>query len=134
MLVCVGTDDDIWVHRSKHSLFTPTAKFLCVFWIIVTTFGDVLGNEYISSKSVKNYSVFDNIKTEVNFTFWNSNFRKGRLSYTEWEKGGVGSHRTCGHFFWLIARILTIFDKKYRILTRRDKRESYLIVLQQNNV
>ena len=36
--------------------------------------------------------------------------------------------------FWLIARILTIFDKKYRILTRRDKRESYLIVLQQNNV
>ena len=36
--------------------------------------------------------------------------------------------------FWLIARILTIFNKKYRILTRRDKRESYLIVLQQNNV
>ena len=36
--------------------------------------------------------------------------------------------------FWLIARILTIFDQKYRILTRRDKRESYLIVLQQNNV
>ena len=30
-------------------------------------------------------------------------------------------------FFWLIARILTIVDKKYRILTRRDKRESYLI-------
>ena len=28
----------------------------------------------------------------------------------------------------------TIFDKKYRILMRRDKRESYLIVLQQNNV
>ena len=37
-------------------------------------------------------------------------------------------------FFWLIAHILTIFDKKYRILTRRDKKESYLIVLQQNNV
>jgi len=36
--------------------------------------------------------------------------------------------------FWLIARILTIFDKKYRNLTRRYKRESYLIVLQQNNV
>ena len=36
--------------------------------------------------------------------------------------------------FLLIARILTIFGKKYRILTRRDKRESYLIVLQQNNV
>ena len=36
--------------------------------------------------------------------------------------------------FWLIARILTIFGKKYRILTHRDKRESYLIVLQQNNV
>ena len=37
-------------------------------------------------------------------------------------------------FFWLLARILTIFDKKYRILTCRDKRESYLNVLQQNNV
>ena len=33
-----------------------------------------------------------------------------------------------------LARILTIFDKKYRSLTRRVKRESYLIVLQQNNV
>ena len=49
-------------------------------------------------------------------------------------KCGVGSHRTCSHFFWLIARNLTIFDKKYRILTRHDKRESYFIVLQQNNV
>ena len=49
-------------------------------------------------------------------------------------KCGVGSHCTCSHFFWLIAHILTILDKKYRILTRRDKRESYLIVLQQNNV
>ena len=37
-------------------------------------------------------------------------------------------------FFQLLARILTIFDKKYCVLTRRDKRESYLIVLQQNNV
>ena len=36
--------------------------------------------------------------------------------------------------FFGSERILTIFDKKYRILTRRDKRESYLIVLQQNNV
>ena len=32
--------------------------------------------------------------------------------------------------FWLLARILTIFNKKYSILTCRDKRESYLIVLQ----
>ena len=47
---------------------------------------------------------------------------------------GVGSQRTCSHFFWLIAHILTIFDKKYRTLTCCDKRESYLIVLQQNNV
>ena len=37
-------------------------------------------------------------------------------------------------FFRLLARILTIFDKKYRILTYRDKRESYSIALQQNNV
>ena len=36
--------------------------------------------------------------------------------------------------FQLLARILTIFDKKYRILMCRDKRESYFIVLQQNNV
>ena len=49
-------------------------------------------------------------------------------------KCGVGSQRTCSHFFRLLAHILTIFDKKYRILTRRDKRESNLIVLQQNNV
>ena len=49
-------------------------------------------------------------------------------------KCGVGSQRTLSHFFHLLARILTIFDKKYRILTRHDKRESYLIVLQQNNV
>ena len=40
-------------------------------------------------------------------------------------KCGVGSHRTCSHFFWLIARILTIFNKKYCILTHRDKRESF---------
>ena len=36
-------------------------------------------------------------------------------------KCGVGSQRTCSHFFWLLARISTIFDKKYRILTCRDK-------------
>ena len=39
VLVCVGTDDDIWVHRSNHSLSSPTAEFLCVFGMIVTTFG-----------------------------------------------------------------------------------------------
>ena len=43
-------------------------------------------------------------------------------------KCGVGSQRTCSDFFPLLARILTI-DKKYRILTCRDKRESHLIVL-----
>ena len=37
-------------------------------------------------------------------------------------------------FFQLLARILTIFDKQYQILTCRDKRGPYLIVLQQNNV
>ena len=55
-------------------------------------------------------------------------------SYQSGTKCGVGSHRTCSHFFCLIAHILTIFDKKYRIWTCCDKRESYLIVLQQNNV
>ena len=54
--------------------------------------------------------------------------------YQSGRKCGVCSQRTCSHFFWLLVRILTIFDEKYRILTRRDKRESCLIVLQQNNV
>ena len=56
------------------------------------------------------------------------------LQQPEWDKvwSRLSSHLQ--PFFWLIAHILTIFDKKYRILTRRDKRESYLIVLQQNNV
>ena len=39
-----------------------------------------------------------------------------------------------GHWWKKLANILTIFDNKYHILTRRDKRKSYLIVLQQNNV
>ena len=50
---------------------------------------------------------------------------------SEWDK--VWS-RLLSHlqpFFWLIARIFTIFDKKYSILTRRNKREPCLIVLQQ---
>ena len=50
---------------------------------------------------------------------------------TEWEK--VWS-RLSAPFFRLFAHSLTILDKKYRILTCRDKKESYLIVLQQNNV
>ena len=37
------------------------------------------------------------------------------ISYQSGTKCGVGSHRTCSHFSWLIARILTIFDKKYHI-------------------
>ena len=53
------------------------------------------------------------------------------IMYQSGTKCGVGSHRTWSHFFRLIASILTIFDKKYRILTRRNKRESNLIVLQQ---
>ena len=62
---------------------------------------------------------------------------RGWLGHSVQQSGrkcGVGSQHTCSHFFRLLARILTIFDKKYRILTCRDKRESYLIVLQQYNV
>ena len=33
-------------------------------------------------------------------------------------------------FFQLLARILTVFDKKYLILMCGEKRESYLIVFQ----
>ena len=44
-------------------------------------------------------------------------------------KCGVGSQRTCSHFIRLLACILTILYKKYRILTCRNKRESYLVLL-----
>ena len=42
-------------------------------------------------------------------------------SYAEWDKvwSWLSSHLQ--PFFWLIACILTIFDKKYLILTRRNK-------------
>ena len=53
---------------------------------------------------------------------------------SEWEKVWSRLSAHLQPFFWLIARILTIFDKKYPILTCCDKRESYLIILQQNNV
>ena len=53
---------------------------------------------------------------------------------TEWEKLWSQLSAHLQPFFWLLARILTIVDKKYRTLTGRDKRESYLFVLQQNNV
>ena len=56
------------------------------------------------------------------------------ILYAEWEKVWSRLRRTCSHFFRLLARILTIFDKEYRILTCCDKRESYLIVLQQNKI
>ena len=52
-------------------------------------------------------------------------------STPEWDKvwSRLSSHLQ--PFFWLIiARIFTIFDKKYRILTHRDKRESYLTTKQ----
>ena len=54
--------------------------------------------------------------------------------WAEWDKVCSRLSLHLQPFFWLLVRILTIFDKKYRIFTRRDKRESNLIVLQQNNV
>ena len=50
-----------------------------------------------------------------------------------WLKCRVSSQRNLCHFLRLIARILTFHDKKYHILNFRDKTESYLTVLQQNN-
>ena len=38
-------------------------------------------------------------------------------------KCGVGSHRTCSHFFWLIVHILTILDKNtvfWRVATKES--------------
>ena len=63
-----------------------------------------------------------------------SAYREVNSNMTEWDKVWSRLSLHLQPFFWLIVRILTIFDKKYHILTRRDKRESYLIVLQQNNV
>ena len=56
------------------------------------------------------------------------------LLATEWEKVWSRLSAHLQPLFRLSARILTIFDRKYCILMCRDKRESYLIVLQQNNV
>ena len=52
----------------------------------------------------------------------------------EWEKvwSRLSSHLQ--PFSLVLARILTVFNKKRRFLMCPDKRESYLIVLQQNNV
>ena len=52
----------------------------------------------------------------------------------EWEKLWSRLPAHLQPFFRFLAHILTIFDKKYRILTCRDKREFFLIVLKQNNV
>ena len=54
------------------------------------------------------------------------------LYAAEWEKVWLSAHME--PFFLALSAYLTVFDKKYHILTCRDKRESYLIVLQQNNV
>ena len=47
----------------------------------------------------------------------------------EWEKVWSRLSAHLQPFFRLLARILTIFDKKYHILTCCDKRESYLVLL-----
>ena len=52
------------------------------------------------------------------------------MQVTEWEKVWSRLSAHLQPFFRLLARILTIFDKKYYILTCRDKRESYLVLLQ----
>ena len=54
------------------------------------------------------------------------------LYAAEWEKVWLSAHME--PFFLALSAYLTVFDKKYHILTCRDKRESDLIVLQQNNV
>ena len=56
--------------------------------------------------------------------------------FPEWEKvwSRLSAHLQQLFLALLRARILTIFDKKYCILTFPHKRESYLIVLQQHNV
>ena len=75
------------------------------------------------------------LKMPVHFTFNTTKMLFPRdYSETEWEKVWSRLSAYLQPFFQLLARILTIFDKKYRILTCRGKRESYLIVLQQNNV
>ena len=53
---------------------------------------------------------------------------------TRVEQRVESAQHTFSHFFRLLARISAISDKKYHILTCRAKRESCLIILQQNNV
>ena len=47
----------------------------------------------------------------------------------QWEKVWRRLSAHLQPFFRLLVRMFTIFDKKYRILTCRDKRESYLVLL-----
>ena len=53
---------------------------------------------------------------------------------TEWEKVWSRLSAHLQPFFSALSTYFNIFWQKYHILTCRDKRESYLIVLQQNNV
>ena len=54
--------------------------------------------------------------------------------HPEWDKvwSRLSSHLQ--PFLSALCAYFKIFRQKYRILTYRDKRESYFIVLQQNNV
>ena len=52
----------------------------------------------------------------------------------EWDKVWSRLSAHFQPFLQLLAGILTILDKKYCTLMWRDKREPYLIVLQQNKV
>ena len=70
------------------------------------------------------------LKMPVHFTFNTTKMLFHRdYSETEWEKVWSRLSAHLQPFFWLLARNLTIFDKKYRILTCRDKSECYIVLL-----
>ena len=80
------------------------------------------------TESMVDVEVVDNIKEMDEIMRRRSSHLELYHWTPEWEK--VWSWLSA-HFFLLLACILTIFYKKYHILTCRNKRDSYLIVLKQ---
>ena len=96
--------------------------------------GAKISVEFIKRIAFSTLLTFDTLVTEMELIAMLSCQGIVLCIATEWEKVWSRLSAHLQAFFWLLARILTIFDKRYRILKCRDKRESYLIVLQQNNV
>ena len=80
---------------------------------------DVVNISGGSSSMVSPY-LWNNIYFKFWFLWWHM---------TEWEKVWSQLSAHLQPFFRLLVRILSFFEEKYCILTCRDKRESYLVLL-----